>query len=701
MVADGGPDTTEPQAPEQARYADAGSLFRAFMEEKAEVVAAMRAGDLKPLEAKRQLEVLRESYETDCLLIFRMTLEDAARWDSDPIRNLTSVMERDAGELARLREAILRIDKVREDIKKNWLQLIDDVKEIQEQARNDPVKGMVYVLRDANEERVGQMLQVQWFQVRFFDCWTDGSHPNSLVMAHPGTAKTTCMRWLIVHELGHKPNLRCLLLYDKKERAAQEGQTIKSVIQSPRYRALFPDIRIQGHAENEANQSAMFTVFRPNWYAREASVEATGIQCNVNGQGYDRVYADDICAPRVRDEIVLRNKIVNIWYTVIKRRLRDPAHARIRMICTPWHPDDLPGRIRRQAAAGEAPTWVVGADEFSIREDANGNPIPIWPELFGADYLREARWEDPQGYRMNYQLDASNVQRRAVRWVRYYNSTGELEWGNDAAVREGLLKCERTLSIDPAGSDGIAACDTGIIDGAISPGGYGFVRNFWSLHVNSTEMIGWIANRLRDAWKLENHPYTTVLIEAQGGMKGIATVVEDLIPKILREMGMPQECIPAVFAPGANVGQDGGRGRSKMRRLRAAAPYIENGIVFFAGRRMPGLSHGLGAGDGKMSRVRSIPGSEVERLAQYILDFDGTNRADGVDATTQFILFNAHRLHREYGDQPKAAVRALPTDPISLAYRAAIRAMEEGIRQSRTAWDEEQAFFAARERRVA
>ncbi len=607
------------------------------------IANAMNKGMIEPLAAKRQIEVMSGLCEQNA----GMSIADASRLKMDPVARLTDVFSLCESELVELEQSFGEVDLLRatdERLKKKWREIIARVRSLHQQSLSDHAKGMIYVMRDGDESRAGMVLHLKWFHVKLFDIWEDQNHKNDLVMMHPGSGKTTCSRWQKCVEIGEMPQLRMLLIYDTIDKAKQEAKTIKTIMNHGRYHALYPGIRILGRAEGEENSSLRFTVTRPNFMVREPTMEVGGILCNFNGQGYGRLWLDDPTPADAREHQHIRTKVKNTFHRVLKRRLRDMSISRISMVCTPWHDEDLAGEIRFRVGQGKLPTWRVFIDEFAIRDDAQGRPIPLWPEKYSAEYLEEARFEDPSMYACCFELRARTETARPVKKLWFYNSTDircgtDADKQNDDQVHAAMKDAEWWLSLDPAGASGATNSDTGAVEIALLYNKFALCTDVWFHQKQPPEMLDWVIERIVTRWRM-GQPYRGVMIEAQGGIKGMVTMWGDLLPKRLEAEGMPLSVRPALIAPGTRVGTLT-INRSKMRRLEEASPYINSGIFRFAGRRDDIRMERMGASH---SNLVIIPGSSMDKLRNHILNFDGSNRFDAGDAVTQWILVNKSRL---------------------------------------------------------
>jgi len=619
-----------------------------YLEGVIHVLNDMLSGTISSLNAERKFALAEEA----CLTLTGQELQDVAeRWTS-PLRRFRGPLETPPAELVELRQAYHRLEEVGAREAKEWDALIGEVLILQHQARHDPAKFMVYVFRDADPSRAGQVLDLEWFHVSWMGVWLDAEKPNSLIMAPPRHGKSFCICAFDLWEVGNHPHLRFLVLYDKGgDKVAKEILRIKGIMKSPTYRAVFPEIRVLGRKEGEKDTQTAFTVGRKNQYfSREATFEGAGILGNINGDGFDRIRADDFSPPQCREEPYQRQRIARRFVNVVEERLRDPLDARIRVIHTPWHPEDAVGLIRRDVAHGRLPLWRTQIDPYAIRNDARGQAVPLWARKANRAFLEEKKWRLGPDYACNYGLEAADAAQKALHGVMYYNSTGKNQTENDKKLATALTGCHRTLSIDPAASDARTASDTGVIDAFLTDNGFGFVQNCWMHHLAPVAMLEWVVSQIIRAWQDESMPYDEVLIEAQGAITGMVTTWEDWIPKELTRRGMTENAQPRILTPGTRVGQGmAGQNRGKFKRLKAAAPYLERGCVRLAGRRV------INALSGR-PRLEAIPGSTIARLVGMMLEFDGTTRFDAGDALSQWVL-----SHKSDFQDPFAQAVRMPT----------------------------------------
>ncbi len=602
------------------------------------------------LACKRQLDILADW----CPRFTGLNIEDISRERMDPIAKFRGLMEANGKELDELEAAVATIDRLRasEEEKKRWIDMIRRTRALQAQCRPDPVKSWTYIGRDSEK---GEIFTMAPHHLEYFKVW-NGPEANSLIMAPPGHAKTTSMRGQVVFEIGQNPCLRCLLLYDTRDKARKEVGLLRIILRSGRFRALYPEVRVLGRVDEKESSTLRFTVVRPNEFSREPTIEGASILGRINGNGYDRIFGDDVCPEGVRRHTCTRRDINETWVSVVEERVRG-ERPRIRLIATPWHEQDVTGVIMRQVEQGEMKDWKIAVDQFRIKDDAAGRPIPIW-NRFSSEYLSSKRARMGSSYDLVYRLRPRGSDKQLVNKVQFYNTDlGTSPPGNhqaDSMLLDSLSQGERWLSIDPSASGGSQACDTGMIEAVISPGGYAFIADAHFMHEGAVWMRDWIVNTIYNA----RPRYAGIQIEAQGGLKGQANLWLDDIIKALESGRIPEldpdgkewrivqrdpmKERPIVITTGTRMGnQDGetGQNLSKIHRLSECAPFIEHGFVKFAGRRWSRSIKSL-----VKRGFEAVPNSQIAELVSHVLDFEASPRKDGVDALTQWILRNGSRL---------------------------------------------------------
>ena len=172
---------------------------------------------------------------------------------------------------------------------------------------------------------------------------------------------------------------------------------------------------------------------------------ARGVRSGITGNPADLILIDDPVKSREEaDSDVWRAKVWEEWQNSLKTRLA--AGAKVIVIMTPWHEDDLAGRLLRSEKNVTLLRLPVAAEE---KDPLGRKPgAALCPELGKGDrWLRDFRRSyvsDPRGgarawaalYQCSPRVEDGNLVRRG--WWRYYDP---------AAVREFSAE---VISVDAA-----------------------------------------------------------------------------------------------------------------------------------------------------------------------------------------------------------------------------------------------------------
>jgi len=635
-----------------------------YLDQLAVVSGQLTAGDIRPLAAKQAQSFYVEMYKQ----LTGRELADAARAAMSPIERLSdaNLLEMNERELEELSKAITDLDGLDIEKKNRWCSAIAKAIEVQHQARSSAIAMWTYVGRTSEDNAVFKMAQVH---KDFFEVWADEARPNSLIMAPPSHGKTTCIRGRAIWDVAQNPSIRMLVCYDTDDKARKEIRVLKRYFRSKRFQALYPELWVLERSDDAEDSSKRFTINRPNIGSREPTIEGAAIMSQINGDGYDEIIVDDPCPPKVIQEVATREMINFKFTNEVEERLRDPSNSCIRMICTPWHKDDLSGHIIGQVRDGSRQDWRIEDEKFAIKDDSQGKPISIWRDRYPSSYYAAKRRKlHPNDYARLYKMRCIAEEARLVKALRFYPSDmDDPNWArlsrdqrdNFTKRLQEIARGEKWLSIDPSATSGKTSTETACSEFSITARG-----RFYHLDVNffpgnPVEMQQWILKRIvgdrlfferfildDDEDEVRDHKQKlakeikpaeggihAVLMEAQGGMKGQVVLWQNYIERQLRAMGISWN---GGFHLVRTQGKQGGQNIGKRQRLKNVAAYLQAGYLRFSGRIeiIPGWER---------PRFVCSKRPEIEKIVRQILNFP-TGATDGVDTVTQFLIYNEDRI---------------------------------------------------------
>jgi len=181
---------------------------------------------------------------------------------------------------------------------------------------------------------------------------------------------------------GHEPDV--ILTGYGQHLVNKFSRRCQNIIQSPRYKALFPDVALR-----HGNKSV------ESWGIAGSKGEVTiaGLGGSIIGSGGDLIVVDDYCRTREEAESeTYRDKTSEaIRDNVLTRRA--PVSIVI-LVATRWHVDDAIGRIRQEMAADadfpqfEIITFPAQRDEWIEPDNPRGH---LFPERYPPEWYQTER----------------------------------------------------------------------------------------------------------------------------------------------------------------------------------------------------------------------------------------------------------------------------------------------------------------------
>jgi phage terminase large subunit-like protein len=281
-------------------------------------------------------------------------------------------------------------------------------------ARTDPTTFIRLCLRDPQGKPVRPAPvheELQAFLTR---------HRMALVELPRDHGKTFQVCGRVLWELGRMPGLRVKIVCATESVAAERSRFLREAIAgNSLVRAVFPGLLPAKPWGAEA-----FTIRRPAEVVGP-SVAAFGVGAGSTGTRADLLVCDDVVDVRSLRSKAERARTAD-YFTNNLLNLLEPE-GRCWGLSTPWHPDDLNARLKKNGA-------------FAVFRRAVGPDFePVWPEKWPPEKLRARQAEIgsasfSRGYRLHTLAEDEALIRAA--WVRF--------WTEPAA-------CEPVvLSVDPA-----------------------------------------------------------------------------------------------------------------------------------------------------------------------------------------------------------------------------------------------------------
>lgn len=189
-------------------------------------------------------------------------------------------------------------------------------------------------------------------------------HDRLLIWSHIEAGKTQQVSVArTLWELGNDPSLRFLVLSNTKNQARKVASQIKALVElSDELKDVFPNLK-----PGEPWGEYAFNIERDT-YAKDYSVQTSGVHGNILGSRLDRIIGDDMLDPentRTQDQ---RKNLIEWWPTATGRVIDG---GRIRIVGNAFHPQDLLHHLARQ-------TMIWKAFRYPVVDPLTGHSR--WPE---------------------------------------------------------------------------------------------------------------------------------------------------------------------------------------------------------------------------------------------------------------------------------------------------------------------------------
>lgn len=382
----------------------------------------------------------------------------------------------------------------------------------------------------------------------------DGEVDRLIVSMPPqhGKSELVCRRWP-AWLLGRDPRRKIIACTHTASLAESHSRDIQRIIASETYRRLFPDVRLPGpRGDVRLKRTDDYWELAQGGYFR-----AAGVGGAITGMRFDIGIVDDPIKSFEEAESPAMRERTWRWFThdFLTRRSRD---ARIVVVMTRWHRDDLAGRLLRT----EPGRWTL--IELPALADAaprhQGDPRregeALWPEFLPREELEHSRRNDPRAFAALYQQRPSEA--GGVEWPESY--FGETIWLD---ADRWPPRCDRwIMAIDPSKGRTDAPGDYA----AIVVVGHAADRGL--LYVDADIEVRTPEETIRRALALFDHYHPQWIVVESNQYHGLFE--RDFQREAVRRLG-----IRVPIWPITNT-------EPKLLRVRRLTPYLANRELLFA-----------------------------------------------------------------------------------------------------------------------
>jgi len=194
--------------------------------------------------------------------------------------------------------------------------------------------------------------------------------------------------------LGKNPNGAVIVVSYALSLAEKFSKTVRSTLDLPAYRAIFPNVRIKRDS-NRADDWLLETGIR-------SSFRAVGVGGGVTGHGAGLIVLDDVIDPAEARSETMRESVWT-WYRQVLRTRLEPGGS-IVIVNTRAHAADLIGKLLDSEKDAGGEHW-----EYINISAARPGGAYLWTDRFPASEY-EALQQDPYTWRTQYLGETSTAE---------------------------------------------------------------------------------------------------------------------------------------------------------------------------------------------------------------------------------------------------------------------------------------------------
>ena len=243
------------------------------------------------------------------------------------------------------------------------------------------------------------------------DKFIKGDITRLMIFLQPQIGKSELVsRHLPAYLFGKDPNHKVIAATYGDSFAALFNLDVQRIMDSDRYRLVFPTVKLAGAGEDGRwiRNSSTFDIV-----GRRGRYHSVGVGGSLTGRTGNTLIIDD---PVKNDEEarseLFRDRQFRWYATVARTRLKKSTLGQVPKVLltmTRWHEDDLAARLLAIAKSNpKLPQWTVLS--FPAVCEATDNPLdprsvgePLWPEMLGLSELEEIKGTDARSFFSLYQ----------------------------------------------------------------------------------------------------------------------------------------------------------------------------------------------------------------------------------------------------------------------------------------------------------
>jgi predicted phage terminase large subunit-like protein len=228
-----------------------------------------------------------------------------------------------------------------------------------------------------------------------------GNYQRIIINCPPRHGKTElASKKFLAWYSGRNPSHHAIFGTYNEIYAKDVGRAVRDIIQSPYFAQVFPDYSLKdGSAAADRLETHQGGILA--FVGRGGTTTGRG--------GHILIIDDPIKNQAEARSPAIRNELWD-WFTKVVKTRMMTQDARILIIQTRWHEDDLVGRLTDPTSdfydPVEAREWkIIDLPALALDDDPLGRKpgAALWPERFSEKFLEDQRRGDPKGFAALYQ----------------------------------------------------------------------------------------------------------------------------------------------------------------------------------------------------------------------------------------------------------------------------------------------------------